>query len=76
MIVNFDKKLNKLAQLVVAVGINVSEGDEVVISSLVSSADFARALARNAYECGAKNGDGEYGGSKDFERSHIAGIIS
>lgn len=55
MIVNFEKKLDTLAELVVSIGVNVGEGDEVVISSIIDSAPFARALAKKAYEKGAKD---------------------
>lgn len=53
--INFQQKLEKLAELVVRVGVNVGEGDEVVISSVIDSAEFVRALMKRAYECGAKD---------------------
>jgi aminopeptidase len=46
--------LKRYAELVVRVGANVKEGQDVAISSYVEQAPFARALATAAYEAGAR----------------------
>ncbi|PYZ96165.1 aminopeptidase [Alteribacter lacisalsi] len=51
----FEQKLSKYAELVVRMGINVQEGQEVVVNAPVTSADFARKVIRECYEAGAKN---------------------
>jgi aminopeptidase len=45
--------LKRYAELVVRVGANVKEGQDVAISTYVEQAPFARALATAAYEAGA-----------------------
>jgi aminopeptidase len=45
--------LKRYAELVVRVGANVNEGQDVAISAYVEQAPFARALATAAYEAGA-----------------------
>lgn len=50
---NFNEKLLKYADLVVTKGINVQQGQPVVISCPVERADFAKALAKKSYEKGA-----------------------
>lgn len=47
-------KLEKFAELAVRVGANMQKGQEVVLRCDVAVADFARVLAKKAYECGAK----------------------
>jgi aminopeptidase len=44
----------RYADLVVRVGANVAEGQDVVIAAYVEQASFARSLARAAYEAGAR----------------------
>jgi aminopeptidase len=44
----------RYADLVVRVGANVTEGQDVVIAAYVEQAPFARSLARAAYEAGAR----------------------
>ena len=44
----------RYADLVVRVGANVSEGQDVIIAAYVEQAPFARSLARAAYEAGAR----------------------
>ncbi|NLC04638.1 MAG: aminopeptidase [Tissierellia bacterium] len=51
---NFESKLSEYAELVVKVGINLQSGQPLVISSPVEAADFVRAVAKHAYELGAK----------------------
>jgi aminopeptidase len=46
--------LKRYAELVVRVGANVKEGQDVSISAYVEHAPFARALAAAAYEAGAR----------------------
>jgi aminopeptidase len=46
--------LKRYAELVVRVGANVKEGQDVAISAYVEQAPFARALATAAYEAGAR----------------------
>jgi len=53
--------LQKYAELVVRVGANVQEGQDVVIFALVEQAPFARALAAAAYGAGARYVSASYG---------------
>jgi aminopeptidase len=53
--------LQKYADLVVRVGANVQQGQDVVIFALVEHAPFARALAAAAYEAGARYVGAAYG---------------
>lgn len=46
--------LKRYAELVVRVGANVEQGQDVAISAYVEQAPFARALATAAYEAGAR----------------------
>lgn len=50
---NFEENLLKYADLVVTKGINVQEGQPVVITCPIERADFARSLAKKSYEKGA-----------------------
>ncbi len=47
--------LEKYAELVLVKGINVQKEQAVVVSAPIEGADFARMLAKKAYELGAKN---------------------
>ena len=49
-----ENPLKRYAELVVRVGANVQEGQDVGISGMVEHAPFARALAEAAYEAGAR----------------------
>lgn len=49
-----ENRLRKLAELAVNTGINVKEGQPVVITASVDAAPFARMCAETAYEYGAK----------------------
>ena len=51
---NFEENLKKYAELLVATGINVSEGHTVVLSIDVEQAPLARLISEAAYERGAK----------------------
>jgi aminopeptidase len=50
---NFNEKLNEYAKLCVSVGINLQNGEPLVINSPIEGADFVRLVAKNAYEMGA-----------------------
>lgn len=51
---NFEENLKKYAELLVATGINVTEGHTVVLSIDVDQAPLARLISEAAYERGAK----------------------
>lgn len=51
---NFEENLKKYAELLVATGINVTEGHTVVLSIDVDQAPLARLISQAAYERGAK----------------------
>lgn len=50
---NFQKMLNDYARLCVKVGINLQEGEPLVINSPIEGIEFVRLVAKNAYELGA-----------------------
>jgi len=47
--------LEKYAELAVQTGLNLQEGQALVINAEVQNADFVRIVAKKAYEAGAKN---------------------
>jgi len=49
-----DMRLQRYAELAVRVGANVEAGQIVTVGALVEHTEFARAIARAAYEAGAK----------------------
>lgn len=51
----FEQKLGQYAELIVRVGINVQQGQEVFITGSVEMADLVRLVAGKAYEAGASN---------------------
>ncbi|SES18413.1 aminopeptidase [Salipaludibacillus aurantiacus] len=51
----FEEKLDQYAELAVKVGVNIQQGQTLVINAPLSSADFTRQVAKKAYEAGAKN---------------------
>ena len=53
----FEDKLKEYAQLLVRVGVNVQKGQDLVITSQVDQAPFARLCAQAAYEAGARQVD-------------------
>ena len=55
-----DDRLDRYARLAVEVGLNVGEGQTVFVNALVDHAPLARAIARVAYENGARYVDVEY----------------
>ena len=56
----YDRLLERYAQLVVRVGVNVQPHQEVVVMCLPEQADVARALAAEAYRVGASRVDITY----------------
>lgn len=56
-----ENPLQKYAELVVRVGANVQEGQDVLISGQVEHAPFVRALAAASYEAGARYVTVQYG---------------
>ncbi len=55
-----DERLERYARLAVEVGLNVGAGQTVFVNCLVEHAPLARAIARVAYEQGARYVDVEY----------------
>ncbi len=51
---DFNQKLAKFAEIIVRTGVNLQNGEELVISSPIDCAEFARRLAEEAYKAGAK----------------------
>jgi len=52
---NFQVNLNKYAELVIKVAINLQKDQALVITCPIVSAEFVRLVAKKAYEAGAKN---------------------
>lgn len=52
---NFEKNLEKYAELAVKIGVNVQSGQTLVINAPIETAEFVRKIVKKAYECGAKN---------------------
>jgi len=50
----FQEKLEKYAELAVKVGVNIQEGQELLISASIQAADLVREITKKAYERGAK----------------------
>ena len=51
----FQKNLEKYAELAVKVGVNVQKGQTLVVNATLDSAEFVRLVVKSAYETGAKN---------------------
>ena len=51
---NFETMLNDYAKLCVKVGINLQEGQPLVINAPIEGAEFARLVTKHAYEAGAR----------------------
>ncbi|AZU60876.1 aminopeptidase [Neobacillus mesonae] len=51
----FQKNLEKYAELAVKVGVNVQEGQILAINASIDAADFVRLAVKKAYEAGALN---------------------
>ncbi len=51
----FNRQLEKYAELIVKVGVNVQEGQEVFVTGSIEMAELVRLVAGKAYEAGASN---------------------
>ena len=49
---DFNTYLDKYAELAVKVGVNIQEGQTLVVHAPVDSAEFTRLIAKKAYEAG------------------------
>lgn len=65
---NFEENLERYAELLVKTGINIQQGQTLVINAPIKGADFVRKIAKKAYKAGAKNVHVEY---SDEELSFI-----
>ncbi len=52
---NMEARLSEYAQLAIRTGVNLKEGQLLVVNAPIECADFARRLAREAYAAGAKD---------------------
>ncbi len=52
---SFEKNLDKYAKLAVKVGVNIQEGQTLLVRSPIECAPFVRKVVKHAYEAGAKN---------------------
>lgn len=52
---SFEQKLENLADLAVRVGINLQQGQTLVVNAPIVAVEFVRKVAKKAYEAGAKN---------------------
>ncbi len=52
---NFEKKLDKYAELAIKVGINLEDKEGLIIGGNTSTLPLARAIMKKAYEAGAKH---------------------
>lgn len=52
---NFNETLEKYAELTVKIGVNIQKGQTLVINAPLPAVQFVRAVAKKAYEAGAKN---------------------
>ncbi|MCA1029499.1 aminopeptidase [Bacillus timonensis] len=52
---NFEQLLEKYADLAVRVGVNVQEGQTLLVNAPISTADYVRKITKKAYEAGAKH---------------------
>lgn len=50
----FEERLDKYAELAVKNGINLQEGQTLVVNAPISAIDFVRRISKKAYEVGAK----------------------
>mgnify|MGYP001770212409 CR=1 FL=1 len=51
----FEQNLEKYAELAVKVGVNVQEGQELMITASLQAKELVRLIAKKAYEAGARN---------------------
>ena len=59
-----ESMLNEYARLIVRVGVNLQKGQPAVINAPIECADFARRIAREAFEAGAKDAVIQWGDEK------------
>ena len=52
---SFEKNLDKYAKLAIKVGVNIQEGQTLLVRSPIECAPFVRKVVKHAYEAGAKN---------------------
>lgn len=52
---DFQKNLEKYAELVVKVGVNIQQGQTLVVNTTLDSAELVRVVVKKAYEAGAHN---------------------
>jgi aminopeptidase len=52
---DFQKNLEKYAELAVKVGVNIQKGQTLVVGASLDAAEFARLVVKKAYEAGAHN---------------------
>jgi aminopeptidase len=52
---DFNKNLEKYAELAVKVGVNIQPGQTLLVRSPIECAEFVRKVLKCAYDCGAKN---------------------
>lgn len=52
---DFQRNLEKYAELAVKVGVNIQPGQTLVVNTTLDSAEFVRLVVKSAYEVGAKN---------------------
>ncbi|CAH2717384.1 Aminopeptidase 2 [Neobacillus rhizosphaerae] len=51
----FQKNIEKYAELAVKVGVNVQKGQTLVVNATIDAAEFVRLIVKKAYETGAQN---------------------
>jgi aminopeptidase len=64
------ERLERYARLAVRVGLNLQPGQVLAVNALIEHAPLARAVARQAYEAGARYVDVHYG-DQHVRRAHI-----
>lgn len=52
---DFQKNLEKYAELAVKVGVNIQKGQTLVVNAALDAAEFVRLVVKKAYETGAQN---------------------
>ncbi|MFD1707798.1 aminopeptidase [Siminovitchia sediminis] len=52
---DFQKNLEKYAEIAVKVGVNVQKGQTLAVNASINNAEFIRLIVKKAYEAGAKN---------------------
>jgi aminopeptidase len=52
---HFEELLDRYADVVVKIGVNIQEGQDLMITAPISAADFVRRVTKKAYLAGAKN---------------------